>query len=209
MMSMTRTRSLLGGALATMFVLAFGAAFLIGGLWARSTTQPLDDGIVVEGVVVDVDARTDSDGDRVYAPVVSFVDPATGLTHRVTGSISTSSRPTIGSIEDVSLRPGQPESARVVGPAWFPWIFIGVGSAAILAVLATTIAAAAGDRSDDQDGGDRPPPSDPGERLRAMAPSLATPAHPGFHPLPDDPSRLRYWDGSKWTDNYAPVIIDE
>lgn len=207
-MSMTRTRSLLGGALASMLVLAFGAIFLIGGLWARSTTQPLDDGVIVEGTVVDVDSRTDTDGDRTYAPIVDYVDPATGQTHRIAGSVSTSSRPTIGSIEEVSLRPGEPESARVVGPAWFPWIFIAIGGTAILAVLATTAAAAAGNGSDD-DRGDRAASTNPVDGLRSMAPSLAGPAHAGFHPAPEDPGRLRYWDGSKWTDDYAPVIVEE
>lgn len=26
---------------------------------------------------------------------------------------------------------------------------------------------------------------------------------PGWHPAPDDPARLRYWDGAQWTDHYA------
>lgn len=206
---MTRTRSLLGGALATMLGVAFGAIFLIGGFWVRSTTQPLDDGVVVEGTVVDVDTRTDSDGDRTYAPVVDYIDPATGLTHRITGSVSTSSRPTVGSTEEVSLRPGEPETARVVGPAWFPWIFIGVGGTVLLAVLATTVVAATGNRSDDGGRSGRSEPSNPVEGLRKLAPTLAGPGRPGFHPAPDDPKRLRYWDGSQWTDDYAPIIVEE
>lgn len=209
MTSMTRTRSLFGGALVAVLGLTFGAAFLVGGLWARSATQPLDDGVIVEGIVVDVDTRTDSDGDRTYAPVVDYVDPATGQIHRLTGSVSTSSRPSIGSSEDVSLRPGEPESARVVGPAWFPWIFIGVGSTIVAAVLATTVVAAVGSRSGERETADDSPARNPRDELRKLAPSLAGPARPGFHPAPDDPSRLRYWDGSQWTDDYAPIIVEE
>lgn len=209
MTSTPRSRSLLGSALATMLGLAFGAAFLMGGLWARSTTQPLDDGVVVQGTVVEVDVRTDSDGDRTYAPVVDYTDPATGQTHRVTGLVSTSSRPEIGSAEEVSLRPGEPSSARVVGPAWFPWIFIGVGSTAVLAVLAISVVSAAGGRTDDSKRTDHLGSESPAARLRQLAPSLTGPEHPGFHPAPDDPTRLRYWDGSRWTDNYAPKVIED
>lgn len=192
-----------------MLGVAFGVIFLIGGLWTRSATQPLDDGVVVDGTVVDVDTRTDSDGDRTYAPIVDYVDPATGETHRITGSVSTSSRPSIGSTEEVSLRPGEPESARVVGPAWFPWIFISVGGLTILGVLTTTVVAATGSRTDDGEQSGRPEPSDPVDELRKLAPTLSGPARPGFHPAPDDPHRLRYWDGSRWTDDYAPIIVEE
>jgi hypothetical protein len=207
MMSTTRTRSVAAGALVKMLGVAFAAIFLVAGLWARSATQPLDDGVVVEGVVIEVDVRTDSDGDRTYAPIVDYVDPATGLTHRVTGSVSTSSRPAVGSIEEVSLRPGEPESARVVGPAWFPWIFIAVGSTMLAGVLATTVAAAAGGRSDDGSRRLGSRSNQDTDHVWTMVSSM--PATPGFHPDPDTPGRLRYWDGSVWTDDYAPVIVEE
>jgi hypothetical protein len=28
----------------------------------------------------------------------------------------------------------------------------------------------------------------------------------GWHPAPDRPGQLRYWDGQRWTDHYAPAV---
>lgn len=199
MASVSRNRSKLGGVVAALVGIVLGVAFLGAGLWVRSSTQPLADGVIVVGTVVDIDERTDSDGDRTYAAIVDYVDPATGQTHRLAAVVSTGSRPQLGSRRDVSLRPGEPDSARVVGPAWFPWIFIGVGAGALMVAAGGVVATA---------------------RRRRAAPSLGVSsgdpaplgvaaAASGFHPDPSDPRRLRYWDGATWTDDYAPSLFDD
>jgi len=211
-----------GGVIALVIGMAFGAVFLAAGLWVRSTTQPLDDGVEVVAEVVDVAQSTDSDGDRMYSPIVEYYDPETGQTHRVQGSVASSSRPAIGSTEHVSFRPGDPSSARVVGPVWFPWIFIGVGGGIILiSLLSIGKARARSSATNNQD--DAAVPNRPvslggpigrseGSHGWTMAdePAAAAPsAQPGFHPDPDDDGRLRYWDGQRWTDNYAPVVFED
>jgi len=127
-----RTRSRLSIVAFALLGVAFGAAFFGAGLWARSSTQPLAGGVIVLAEVVDISVGSNNDGDTMYTPVVSYIDPATGETHRLTGSVSSSSRPSLGSVEEVSIVPGDPETARVVGPAWFPWIFILVGGLVML-----------------------------------------------------------------------------
>ena len=32
---------------------------------------------------------------------------------------------------------------------------------------------------------------------------------PEWYPDPENPSQLRYWDGAKWTENYAPLQKNE
>lgn len=208
----SHNRSKLGGVVGAVLGVLFGAAFVVGGLWARSITQPLDDGVVVMGEVVDIDVRTDSDGDTTYAPVVDYVDPATGIVHRLTGSVSSSSRPPLGSSQEVSLRPGEPESARVVGPAWFPWIFIAVGGAIVCAVLAGVVATLRGsmtvDRRISESIAGRTLGPGNGNHEWTMIDDPAQPVAAGYHPDPDDPYRLRYWDGQRWTDDHAPKIVD-
>jgi hypothetical protein len=201
MPSTQRNRSRLGSVVGALIGLVLGAAFLGAGLWARSSTRPLDDGVIVVGTVVDIDERTDSDGDRTYAPIVDYVDPATGRTHRLAGVVATGSRPQLGSSRDVSLRPGDPGSARVVGPAWFPWIFIGVGAGA-LSVTATGFVIAARRRRSSAGVLDSSVVDHP------IVPGAVSPA-PGFHPDPGDGGRYRYWDGSRWTDDYAPMLFED
>lgn len=115
--------------------LAFGLIFLSVGLLAWSSTKPHDDGVIVPGRTVDVVARF-NDGDRTFAPVVEFTDPATGQTHTVERQVSSSSRPAVGDVWDVSVVPGDPLDARVVG-RWdwvFAGIFVGIGGVALILV---------------------------------------------------------------------------
>ena len=189
--------------LTTSLFLVFGGVFLGVGLYTRSLTIPLDDGVIVSGTVVEIDESTDSDGDRTYASVVEYVDPATGQAHRVRSLISTSSRPDLGGGREVSLRPGDPSSARVLDHQWFSWIFIIVGGSIMLLGLATatkrfrTSGRIRGQTSDVED-------SSPWEQTLAD-----TPRGPGFRADPDHGDRLRYWDGSEWTDDYAPVLFED
>ena len=213
MASGVKQRSVLGGVIGAVIGLVFGGAFLAAGLWVRATTQPLDDGVIVTARVVDVDVRQDSDGDTTYAPVVDYVDPATGVTHRLTGSVSTSSRPTIGSSEEVSLRPGDPSSARVVGPAWFHWIFIAVGGTIVVIVLSAVVKSLFGSSAAPASATEDPvgpaSRSEDREHVWRMVDPVGSTRTPGFHPDPDEDGRLRYWDGDHWTDDFAPVIVED
>ncbi len=221
MSSRLRPVSLVGRVVGSFFVLLFSAVFLIGGLWIRSTTQPLDDGVIVVGTVVDIDERVDSDGSRTYAPVVEFVDPGTNATHRVEATVATSSRPTLGSPKDVSLRPGDPSSARVVGPAWFPWLFIGVGVAMPVLTLGfgravrrarRKVTIAMQPAQPTQSGHDWTIETAGEPQVLETAPLdplTSGPGQPGYHPDPEDDRRLRYWDGVRWTDRYAPVLFED
>ncbi len=117
----------------TIFGLAFGSIFLSAGLFAWSSIKAHDDGVIVVGRTVDVVSA----GDETYAPVVEFIDPATGQTHTVERQVSSSSRPAIGDSWDVSVVPGDPLDARVLG-RWdwvFAGIFIGIGGV-VLALVA-------------------------------------------------------------------------
>ncbi len=216
MTSKFRPLSVMGRLMTILFGVMFGGVFLVAGLWIRSATQPLDDGVIVVGVVVDVDRRTDSDGDSTYSPIVDYVDPATGITHRIQGSVSSSSRPNIGSSKDVSLLPGDPSSARVVGPVWFPWIFIVIGVATPVVFLfgpllgrksrsGAKAAAGEGDHTWTIESDGVKPST---KKSAGSRPPLGV-TQPGYHPDPDDDGRIRYWDGAAWTDMYAPSLFDD
>ncbi len=183
--------------------LVFGGVFLGVGLYVRSQTIPLDDGVIVSGTIVEIDESTDSDGDRTYASVVEYIDPATGRAHRVRSLISTSSRPDLGGVSEVSVRPGDPSSARVLDHQWFSWVFIIVGGSIMLVGLATGTK-----RFRTSGRARRQTPvaddSSPWEQTLADAPT-----GPGFRADPDDGDRLRYWDGSQWTANYAPDLFED
>ena len=112
-------------------LLLFGAAFVVGGLWIRSTMQPYDGGIETTAVVVDHDRRTSDDG-TTYAAVFEFRTEL-GEIVQVIDNFASSSPPTIGSEIRVSYERGDPSGARNLdNPAWFPWIFIGVGGVIVL-----------------------------------------------------------------------------
>lgn len=110
-----------------------GAATFFGlGLLLQSGTGALDGGETVQGVVVDVQsemtlATSGSPSRRVYRPVVEFVDPGTGLVDRVTAAVSGGSEPKLGSERDVSVRPGYPGGAVVLGGGWIAWVLFGIG----------------------------------------------------------------------------------
>ena len=187
-----KTRSRRGVLIAAIAGLVLGSIFVAVGLWVRSSTQPINGGVVVAAEVVDVSQRTDSDGDTMYTPIVNYVDPSTGQSHQLAGSVSSSSRPTVGEQKEVSLIPGDPTSARVLGPTWFPWIFIAVGVAAILVTITSVAKASVGDN-----------------HTSSMADEPDSPRRPGFHPDPSNDDQLRYWDGARWTDDVAPQIFDD
>ncbi len=112
----------------------FGVVFLVAGLWVRSTMQPYDGGIETIAVVVDHDRRTSDDG-TTYAAVFEFrTEP--GRVVRVVDSFASSSPPDIGAEIRVSYERGDPDGARNLdNPAWFPWIFIGIGGVIVFVGL--------------------------------------------------------------------------
>lgn len=121
-----------------LLVTAFGVAFVALGLWLRATMQPYDDGVVTEATVVDLEAHTDEDG-TTYAAVFEFTTAA-GETVRVEDGFSSSNPPRIGSTIEVSYRPADPAGARNLdNPAWFAWIFVGIGAIAVLVGLAIAL----------------------------------------------------------------------
>lgn len=137
----SRKGSRVSAVIVVLFGLIFGGIFVGVGFWVLSSTQPLEDGVIVPAEVVDIEIGSDSDGDTTYSPVVEYADPATGELHRLTGSVASSSRPALGTFEEVSLIPGDPSTARVIGPAWIPWIFIAVGGLVLAAILLQVVRA--------------------------------------------------------------------
>lgn len=116
-----------------------GIAFVVAGLFVHRAITPDSGDTVVEGVVVDV-VVTGSGDSRSYSPVVQYMDPASGLSYAVEGTINSSSEPTIGDSRDVAFPPGDPADGKVVGQVWFAWIFIVVGllTIAMMALLSRT-----------------------------------------------------------------------
>lgn len=221
----------------SLFGVVFGLVFVVVGVVVRENTKPFEDGVIVEGVVIEVDRRVDSDGDTTYSPIVEFVDPATGQTHVADTSFSSSSRPTIGEAKDVSLRPGEPFDARIIdtGSKVLPWAFIGMGAlvvllsggallfkgALILAVIGGLLGRSkridptqVGRQSGSSVGSTPPsgpgPQSISGDAVSPFGGKSSRPAAPAaaadWYVDPDDSSRYRYWNGSVWTDDYAPVV---
>jgi hypothetical protein len=81
------------------------------------------------GQIVDFEESRDSDGDRTYAPVITYA-PAESDPITFTGSIHTSSRPTIGEQVKVLYNPKNLRDARIDSPVdlWLlPGVFGGMG----------------------------------------------------------------------------------
>lgn len=115
-------------------LLLFGAVFVVAGVWARSTMQPYEGGVETTATVVDLDRRSSDDG-TTYAAVFEFRTEL-GEVVRVTDSFASSSPPEIGTEIAVSYERGDPQGARNLdNPAWFPWIFIGIGGVVVLVGL--------------------------------------------------------------------------
>ncbi len=105
-----RSLGVKNGLLATAFAVVFGSIFFGIGLKVRAETQPFEDGVTVEGVVVDAIPHRDRELNDYFAEV-EFRDPESGETYRVVGERG--SKPAIGSPRTVSFPGGSPAEARI------------------------------------------------------------------------------------------------
>jgi len=124
----------LGSVVSIILGLLFALSFVVGGLFFRSLTQPLEGGVVVEGTVV-VSSERQRSGQSVEVLAVEFVDPATGSTHEVIDYLTAAEGGGVGDTRDVSLMPGQPRTARILGGSILWLSLVGVGVAAAVAVV--------------------------------------------------------------------------
>ena len=120
----------LGSIVSIIFGLLLAAGLVTGGLFMRSFTQPIDGGVVVPGrAVVIVEQR--NDGGSVEVPYIEFVDPVTASTHRMLDYMTAVGDESI----EVSLLPGDPSSARLIGGSELWLSLVALGLAALVAVV--------------------------------------------------------------------------
>lgn len=127
------------GLLTLLLIVAAGVGLVVVGVVVRSDTQAVDGGQTVQGRVVSVAAEADRSAMGVegvsYRPTVEFVDPGTGQSGRVVAVVASGGSPAIGSVRDVSVLPGDPSSAVVLGDSATGWYFIGIGIFALAFAL--------------------------------------------------------------------------
>lgn len=121
---------LVGGVLGIVMGVVF---FNIGGFVAPS---PPDDAIETTGTITNMVSSRNSDGQRMYSPVIEF-EANDGRTHEFTPGMRSSSRPTIGAEVGVVYSEADPDNVhRTDGiEAWIPWAFKGAGIFIILSSL--------------------------------------------------------------------------
>ncbi len=122
-MKSTRIPIIIGTLISGIFI-AIGAFFLQSGMDLN------ENGIHTTGTVVQINTKTDSDGDRSYYPVVEF---QLGNGELFTQEMPYGSSPAgydVGDPIEIAYYAGDPSSASVMTTFWiyvFPGIFIGVG----------------------------------------------------------------------------------
>lgn len=112
--------------------LLFPSLFVLGGVWWLSNNMSLiEEGIKVEGKVVEVVSRNDSDGDRIYYPIAQFLNE-NGET--VTKELDYGTSPASYSVGDpisIVYRKETPNELYINSSFWiytFPGIFIAMGA---------------------------------------------------------------------------------
>ncbi|NND04019.1 MAG: DUF3592 domain-containing protein [Acidimicrobiia bacterium] len=101
----------------------------IGGMFLFFSISRLSNQSTANGVIVDIDRSTDSDGDTSYRPVIEF-RADDGVAYTFTGRIGSSRRPTIGNSIEVLYDPADPQGAteKTFSNLWlFPIAFGGFG----------------------------------------------------------------------------------
>lgn len=103
--------------------LAIGLAFLAVGAIFIVQGRAYGDGETVRGRIVEVTDRSRPRDFTEYA--VEYYDPNTGAleTTEATGFFA----PSVGDKRTVSVRAGEPDSARVVGTSLMFWVIAGLG----------------------------------------------------------------------------------
>ena len=94
-----------------------GIAFSLFALYSFLANRDLSaNGLRTQGIVVDLVATDDSDGEARYAPVIEWIDQA-GIPHRLTGSVA-SSPPAFVVTQNVVVlyNPSDPTQARIDNP---------------------------------------------------------------------------------------------
>ena len=175
--------------------LLLGVGIIVFSLWFAAVEADEGD-IVVIGEVVAVDEQYDAFADPPdyeYRETIGFIDPATGQRHEVSSGWSTS-RPRIGSERKVAFPPGEPERAKIlsVNVAFAKWLGGIIGALFVLRSLWLAVIIV-------RRGKHAAPADVPPAPMTEPATGHAAGWLPDPH-APDTP-RLRYWDGSAWTEH--------
>ncbi len=121
--------------------LLVGVVLLIVGFSVRASHEKLvDEGATVTGTVVSVSQSTDSDGDTTYAPIYEY--RYEGAPYRHESSVSSSSRPTVGSTETMFVDRAEPSHAMAdtfLERHFVPTLLLGIGALCIAIVLTASL----------------------------------------------------------------------
>lgn len=122
-----------GGLFGNLFLIAFGAVFVVIGTWAGNQASVADP-MTTDGRVVDVDVVRMDDGSGYQA---TYEYEVAGETYRVRSNMTSSNKPRMGSTKEVTYSASDPEVSQVTGglEGMFHWIFIGAGGLVALAGL--------------------------------------------------------------------------
>jgi hypothetical protein len=101
------------GLLGALFIIAIGLVFVSAGVLLKRDRTPYADGVMTKGTVTGVEEWTDSKRRISYAPVITFTT-TTGEKVTITDSEARDSRPKSGETVQISYRPKDPQSARVI-----------------------------------------------------------------------------------------------
>lgn len=111
--------------------LIFPSLFIFGGAWFLSENMSLmEEGITVEGKVVEVNSRRDSDGDNIYYPVAEYTsESGEVLTKELNYGTSPASY-AVGDPISIIYRKEKPDDLYINSNFWmyfFPGLFMGMG----------------------------------------------------------------------------------
>ena len=108
------------------FMLIFGFGFTAVGVWIGKSSTIDASWQRVTGRVIS-SSTSINNGSTMYSPVVQYT--VNGRSYEVTGSVSSSSYPAIGSTKQVAYNPSHPDDAKVVTSAGkvFSYVFMAVG----------------------------------------------------------------------------------
>lgn len=109
------------------FLLVFGGLFTGAGVLILNANRVDPDWKVVTGEIVDVSSSI-SDGSTIYTPIVEY--KVSDRVYKITGGISSSAYPDIGTKREVAYNPERPDQSKVIETLrtqWFVYLFPAVG----------------------------------------------------------------------------------